>query len=48
MKIKINVICDPVNSTWNVMTTDKRCLKYGTAEEIDAWLFEWRDTYEEV
>ena len=47
-KIKVNVICDPNNSTWNIMDANKNCLSYGTAEDADAWLFEHRETHEEA
>ena len=47
-KIKVQVVCDPINSTWNIVTMDKQCLSHGTAEDADAWLFDHRETHEEV
>jgi len=47
-KIKVNVIYDTQNKNYSVMNNDKKCLKYGTSENIDAWLFEHSSTHEEV
>ena len=48
MKIPVQVIYDTDNNTWNVMTMNGWCLKYGTAEDIDEWLFMNSQTHEEI
>ena len=47
-KIVVNVICDPINSTWNIMTIDKKCLFYGTVEQLEDWLDDNKLTHEEA
>ena len=48
-KKKVYVTYDTEFQTWNVMLVDRLyCVKWGTAEEVDAWLFEHSNEYEEI
>lgn len=47
-KIKVEVICDSINSTWNVMTLNRECLHYGSAESCDEWLYINKTTHVEI
>ena len=47
-KEEVFVIFDGCCETWNVMTADRQCLFYGTADGVDDWLAENQDRYQEV
>lgn len=45
--IKVNVVYDKNCNTWNVMTIDKECLSFGSAEFAQKWLDDHADTHAE-
>jgi len=47
--IDVEVIYDTANKTYSIMTLDhKTCIEYGSAEKIDAFLFDHSNEYREV
>ncbi len=46
-KTKVFVICDSINSTWDIMSMDRNCIFYGTVEQVEEWLVEHSSTHEE-
>ena len=47
-KIEVFVSRDSENKTWNITEVGGNCLKYGTAEDVDGWLFDHSQTHIEV
>lgn len=46
-KLKVFVMFDSQCCTWNVMGANRECLFFGSAEDVDDWLIENKDSHEE-
>ena len=38
---------DTIYQTWNILDTNNHCLFFGTIEELEEWLDENKDKYQE-
>ena len=48
IKIRVYTTYDTQFSTWNVMTLENQCLFFGSIFQMENWLDEHADQYQEV
>lgn len=46
-KTAIYTTFDTANSTWNAMDMNNRCLFYGSIDDLECWLTDNQDQYQE-
>lgn len=47
-KTEVYSTYDTAFGTWNVMSMDNQCLFYGSIDELENWLEENKDRYQEL